>query len=193
MKNNKAAEGDQLPNELLKYGGETLVRALHWVITKIWEEEVLPEEWMEGIVCPIYKKGDKLDCGNYSAITLLSAAYKILSQILCRRLSPIAREFVGQYQAGFMGERATTDQMFAIRQVLQKCREYNVPTHHLFIDFKSAYDTIDREQLADYARIRIPGLTDTIDQGNDGSSDVRSSSIRDTLESLRISQRVTAR
>ncbi|KID80942.1 endonuclease-reverse transcriptase, partial [Metarhizium majus ARSEF 297] len=113
----------------------------------IWEEEVLPEEWMEGIVCPIYKKGDKLDCGNYRAITLLSAAYKILSQILCRRLSPIAREFVGQYQAGFMGERATTDQMFAIRQVLQKCREYNVPTHHLFIDFKSAYDTIDREQL----------------------------------------------
>ncbi|XP_062715888.1 uncharacterized protein LOC134291753 [Aedes albopictus] len=147
LKNNKAAGADQLPSELLKYGGEALVRALHWVITKIWEEEVLPEEWMEGIVCLIYKKGDKLDCGNYRAITLLSAAYKILSQILCRRLSPIAREFVGQYQAGFMGERATTDQMFAIRQVLQKCREYNVPTHHLFIDFKSAYDTIDREQL----------------------------------------------
>lgn len=102
---------------------------------------------MEGVVCPIYKKGDKLDCANYRAITILSAAYKVLSQILCRRLSPIAREFVGQYQAGFMGERATTDQIFAIRQVLQKCREYNVPTHHLFIDFKSAYDTIDREQL----------------------------------------------
>lgn len=49
--------------------------------------------------------------------------------------------------AGFMGERATTDQMFAIRLALQKCREYNVPTHHLFIDFKSAYDPIDREQL----------------------------------------------
>ncbi|KXJ71943.1 hypothetical protein RP20_CCG019314 [Aedes albopictus] len=102
---------------------------------------------MEGIVCPIYKKGDKLDCRNYRTITLLSAAYTVLSQIVCRRLSPIARELVGQYQAGFMGERATTDQMFAIRQVLQKCRAYNVPTHHLFIDCKSAYDTIDRDQL----------------------------------------------
>jgi Reverse transcriptase (RNA-dependent DNA polymerase) len=147
LKNNKSAGVDQLPSELLKYGGEPLGRALHWVITKIWEEEVLPEEWMEGIVCPIYKKGDKLDCCNYRAITLLSAAYKVLSQILCRRLSPIAKEFVGQYQAGFMGARATTDQIFAIRQILQKCREYNVPTHHLFIDFKSAYDTIDRDQL----------------------------------------------
>lgn len=72
---------------------------------------------MEGVVCPIYKKGDKLDCSNYRAITLLNAAYKVLSQILCRRLAPIAREFVGQYQAGFMGERSTTDQVFAIRQV----------------------------------------------------------------------------
>ena len=46
-----------------------------------------------------------------------------------------------------MGARATTDQIFAVRQVLHKCREYNVPTHHLFIDFKSAYDTIVRDQL----------------------------------------------
>ncbi|XP_065073853.1 uncharacterized protein LOC135697915 [Ochlerotatus camptorhynchus] len=39
------------------------------------------------------------------------------------------------------------DQIFAIRQVLQKCHEYNVSTHHLFNNFKSAYDTIDRDQL----------------------------------------------
>ena len=84
---------------------------------------------MEGVVCPIYKKGDKLDCCNYRAITVLSAAYKVLSQILCRRLSPIAKQFVGQYQAGFMGVRATTDQIFALRQILQKYREFNVPAH----------------------------------------------------------------
>jgi sorting nexin-29 len=147
LKNNKAAGADQLPSELFKHGGEALAKALHWVIAKIWEEEVVPEEGMEGIVCPIYKKGDQLDSCNYRTITLLSAAYKVLSQILCRRLSPFAREFVGQYQAGFMGARATTDQIFTVRQALQKCREFNVTTHHLFIDFKSAYDTIDRDQL----------------------------------------------
>ncbi|XP_055527060.1 uncharacterized protein LOC129719690 [Wyeomyia smithii] len=155
LKNNKATGADQLPSELLKHGGESLAKALHWDIAKIWEEEVVPEEWMEGTVCPIYKKGDKLDCCNYRAITLLNAAYKVLSQILCRRLSPFAREFVGQYQAGFMGARATTDQIFAVRQVLQKCREYNVPTHHLFIDFKSAYDTIVRDQLCTITAFRI--------------------------------------
>ncbi|XP_055632884.1 uncharacterized protein LOC129773308 [Toxorhynchites rutilus septentrionalis] len=114
---------------------------------QIWEEEKLPEEWMEGIVCPIYKKGDRFECGNYRGITLTNAAYKVLSQILTRRLSPIAKGFVGQYQAGFVGARATTDHIFALRQILQKCREYNVTTHHIFIDFKAAYDAVVREQL----------------------------------------------
>ncbi|XP_065086830.1 uncharacterized protein LOC135708655 [Ochlerotatus camptorhynchus] len=47
--NNKATGVDQLPSELLKYGGEALAGALHWMIAKIWEEEILPEEWMEGV------------------------------------------------------------------------------------------------------------------------------------------------
>lgn len=75
------------PLEPLKYCGNVLARALYWVNAKIWEEEALPKEWMKGI----YKKGDMLDCANYRAITVLSAAYKVLSQILCRRLLPIAR------------------------------------------------------------------------------------------------------
>lgn len=104
-------------------------------------------EWKEGVICPVYKKGDKLDCENYRAITILNAAYKVLSQILFRRLSPLASRFVGSYQAGFTDGRSTTDQIFTLRQILQKCREHQVPIHHLFIDFRAAYDTIDRTQL----------------------------------------------
>ena len=147
LRNNKAAGNDQIPCELLKYCGETLANTLHWTICRIWEGEELPQEWMEGVVWPIYKKGDKLECSNYRPITVLNTAYKILSQLLFRRLSPLAKDFVGSYQAGFTDSRATTDQIFALQQILQKCREYNVPTHHLFIDFKAAYDSIDREEL----------------------------------------------
>ena len=98
------------------------------------------------VLC-VYQKAYKLDCCNFHDITLINAAYKVLSQVLCRRLSPQVKGFVEPYQAGFMGSRATTDQVFSLRQILQKCREYNVPTHHVFIDFKAAYDTVDREQL----------------------------------------------
>jgi hypothetical protein len=36
--------------------------------------------------------------------------------------------------------KSTTDQLFALRQILEKCNEFNITTHHLFIDFKAAYD-----------------------------------------------------
>jgi hypothetical protein len=50
-------------------------------------------------------------------------------------------------QAGFQSGKSTTDQLFALRQILQKCNEFNITTHHLFIDFKAAYDTIIRNEV----------------------------------------------
>ena len=117
------------------------------LIVKVWEQEELPEEWKLGVIHPVYKKGDRLDCSNYRAITVLNSAYKILSLILFGRLAPLATNFVGSYQARFVGGKSTTDQMFTPRQILQKCRERQIPTHHLLIDFKAAYDTIDRKEL----------------------------------------------
>jgi sorting nexin-29 len=31
--------------------------------------------------------------------------------------------------------------------VLEKCNEFGVETHHLFIDFRAAYDSIDSSNL----------------------------------------------
>ena len=147
LKNNKAAGKDGIGAELIKMGPDKLASSLHRLIVEIWETEQLPEEWKEGVICPIYKKGDKLDCENYRAITVLNAAYKVFSQVIFQRLSPLASRFVGSYQAGFMEGRSTTDQIFTLRQILQKCREFRVPTHHLFVDFKAAYDSINRQEL----------------------------------------------
>jgi len=61
----------------------------------------LSEEWKEPIIVPIYKKGDETNCSNYSGISLLSATYKLLSNILLSRLSPYAEEIIGDLQCGF--------------------------------------------------------------------------------------------
>jgi hypothetical protein len=147
LKNGKAAGKDGLPAELLKAGSERLYDAIHRIILRIWEDEEMPEDWLDGLICPIYKKGNRLDCSNYRGITLLNTAYKVLSRILFFRLRPLTEAFVGEYQAGFRAGRSTTDQMFTLRQILDKFREYNLQTHHLFIDFKAAYDSVKRNEL----------------------------------------------
>ena len=107
----------------------------------------MPEEWKESIIVPIHKKGDKTDCNNYTGISLLPTTYKILSNILLSRLTPYAKEIIGDHQCGLRRNRSTIDHIFCIRQILKKKWEYNEEVNQLFIDFKKAYDSVRREVL----------------------------------------------
>jgi hypothetical protein len=71
-------------------------------------------------VVPIHKNGDKTECSSYRGVSLLSTSYKILSNILLARLTPYADEINGDHQCGFRRNRSTTDQIFYIRQILEK-------------------------------------------------------------------------
>jgi hypothetical protein len=93
---------------------------LYTLIYSIWNKEELPQQWKESIIIPIYKKDDKTDCNNYRGISLLSTAYKILSNILLARLTPYVNEIIGDRQCGFHRNRSTMDQLFYIRQILEK-------------------------------------------------------------------------
>jgi len=97
LKTNKAGGTDNIMPELIKQGGKTLKQRIHKLMTIIWEEEQLPNQWNEGIICPLYKKGDKLDCTNYRPIILLNDAYKIVAIILNQRLVDIAETELGDY------------------------------------------------------------------------------------------------
>jgi hypothetical protein len=95
----------------------------------------------------IYKKVGKADCNNYRGISLQSTAYKILSNILLARLTPYVNAVIGGHQCGFRPNRSTADQILYIRQILNKKWEYNGTVHQLFIDFKKACDSVNREVL----------------------------------------------
>jgi len=110
-------------------------------------KEKLPEEWKVAIIIPIYKKGDKTDCGNYRGISLLSTTYIILSNILLSKSIPYAEEIVGDLQCGFGCSGSTIDHIFCIRQIREKKWEYNETVYQLFIVFKKAYDSVRREVL----------------------------------------------
>ena len=125
LKSHKSPGIDEIPAGLIKAGGGTICGEIHKLITSIWKKEKLPEEWKESIIVPIHKKGDKTDCNNYRGLSLLRTTYKILSNILLSRLTPYAKEIIGDHQCGFQRNRSTIDHIFCIRQILEKKWEYN--------------------------------------------------------------------
>ena len=87
----------------------------------IKEEKRVPVEWKKAIIVPIFKnKGSKLDCGNYRGISLISVPSKVFMRVLLNRIKPKIEEGLREEQAGIRGGRSTVDQIFALRQVLEK-------------------------------------------------------------------------
>jgi hypothetical protein len=64
VKSHKSPDINQVPAELIKAGGRTIRCKIRKLIISIWNKEELPGEWMESIIVPIYKTGDKTNCSD---------------------------------------------------------------------------------------------------------------------------------
>ena len=92
--------------EMIQGGGEILWHNVHALLQCCWEEEYIPEDWMEGIIVPLHKGEDAADIGNYRGVTLGSHPGKLFCQILKSRLENVEREgILGEAQGGFRRDR----------------------------------------------------------------------------------------
>ena len=147
LKNCKAGGIDGIVGELVRYGGEDLMAKMIVLYRKIWEDEVMPDEWNVGVYVPLHKKEDRSSCDNYRGLCLLSIGYKVLARMMCNRLMPWYMSIVGGYQAGFVPGKSTIDNIFVIRQLNEKFHEYAKTSWHVFVDYRQAYDSIHRPSL----------------------------------------------
>lgn len=107
------------------------------------------------------KKRDMKKVTNYRRISLLDTAYKVVSIAILRRIKTYAAaDIVGEYQCGFKKGKSTTDHIHTLRQLMKKYYEYNKDLHMLFVNFKQAYDCINREQL--WTTLRNFGIPDKL-------------------------------
>jgi hypothetical protein len=107
----------------------------------------MPDDWKVGWIVLLFKKGDKMKCENYQEITLLNVTYKILLSIIMERLKEYLEEILGEYQCGSRPQKRTTDQIFVVRQILEKFYAHDIDLHLLFIDFTKAFDIINQKKL----------------------------------------------
>ena len=140
-----AAGPDQIPPEALKANVEMAVDELEGLFYKIWMEEKYPYDWKEGHIVKLPKKGDLSLCGNYRGITLISIPDKVFARIMLNRVK--VDSIMREEQAGFRENRSCTDQIAALRMIIEQSQEWNSELVVIFIDFEKAFDSIDRAIL----------------------------------------------
>jgi hypothetical protein len=77
----------------------------------------------------------------------LPTAYELHRKILKDKLQPIAKNILGEEQCGYHKDRSTVDAIFTIKQIIEKCREFNRSLYTLFLDYEKANDKVDRDKL----------------------------------------------
>jgi len=136
---------DGIHLELIKYGGNKLLNRIYELVRQIWEERIL-EEWKETVLVPIHKRGDRDWRENYRGIALGNTVYKILSNLILRKIKPYIEKIMGDFQNGFRDGRSVIDSIFALKIINEKIWEYNT-VQYIFIDSQKAYDSIHRDTL----------------------------------------------
>lgn len=160
LKNGKSAGPDDIPAELIKYGAPILAERLAPIINKVWTSNQIPNEWKEGVVITIPKKGDLSDCKNWRGITLLNAISKLLATILLGRIAPAVDLMLRNEQAGFRTGRSCADHINTLRIIIEQTKEYNTHLYLLFVDFERAFDTVSRDLL--WRTLSSKGIPDKI-------------------------------
>ena len=101
----------------------------------------VPEQWKEGLIIKIPKKGDLNECDNYTGIMLLSVPGKMLNRVLLERMKDAVDLMLRDNQAGFRKNRSCADQIASLRIIIERSLEWNSPLYINFIDFEKAFDT----------------------------------------------------
>lgn len=147
LKNNKAPGEDSITAELWKNVNTNFIEKLTDIIQNMWITEEIPQDWKTALIHPLHKKGDKSDVNNYRGISLLPVTYKILSKALLNRAEEQLDSQIGEYQCGFRKGRSCTEQIFNLKSIMLYLKRRSKEFVITFVDFKKAYDSIDRTSL----------------------------------------------
>ncbi|KAG1670371.1 hypothetical protein FOA52_000131 [Chlamydomonas sp. UWO 241] len=141
---------DGIPVDVWRKLGEPAFELLAAVFTAVGATGGTPPGFLDGVVASIYKAKNAADAANYRPLTMLGSDYRILAKVLATRWTPLLSAVVGPEQTAFLAGRRISDNI-CLTQMLPGLLAANAadgvgPTGAALalLDFRKAYDTIDR-------------------------------------------------
>ena len=122
-----------------------------FVLNYSWRFGVLPVQWKQADVFPIFKgKGSPPSVPkSYRPISLTCSLVKLLERLILHRLIPFLedRSFFNKFQAGFRRDHSTLDQLYRLVDRIQTALESRHYVSVVFLDIVAAFDSVWHEGL----------------------------------------------
>ena len=111
--------------------------------------ETVPFGFKEARVVPLYKKGSKLDPGNYRPVSILSTLSKVLERAVHAQLNDYLekREILCENQSGFRGGFSTDSCLIGLSDYIKDEIGKGNLVGMVLIDLQKTFDTVDHDIL----------------------------------------------
>ena len=106
-----------------------------------------PAQWSEINIVPVPKSGPLNKVANYRGISMCPMVTKVINKMILMRIRPTIETILRKNQNGFRPGRGTVPHILVLRRILEGIRDKKLPATIIFIDFKIAFDSVDRENM----------------------------------------------
>ena len=119
----------------------------NYTSNNIYDTGNIPDDMLTSTFITLPKKHGTSDCENYRTISLMSHTLKILLKILMARLRNQIRPEISEVQFGFVADKGTTNAIFTMTMLAERCIEMQKDIYLCFIDYSKAFDKVRHEDL----------------------------------------------
>jgi len=136
-----------VPAELLKSGTEKLYELLRQIFERCLNGDEITSDWRIGYISAIYKKEQKGEYENYRGIRVLNIFSRLYGKIIKHVLEQEFSQMETEEQAGYRAGRSTIDNIFCLKQLIEKEMAVDQRLHLLFVDLEKACDSVPLKNL----------------------------------------------
>ena len=140
---------DNIPALILKWIIHLIAPILVDIFNKCANQGIYPEILKIGKITTLFKSGEKVIDDNYRPITVLTQINKIFEKLIHKRMMTFTNEnkLLSNSQFGFRKGHSTSHGITHVNEQITHHLERKRVCAILFIDLKSAFDTVDLNVL----------------------------------------------
>ena len=162
MKDNKSPGVDGIPPKLLMETVEQISIPLARVFNLSLKEGVVPFEWKEANIIPLFKKGSRNKSENYRPVSLTSVICKLLERLIKDHMVDflVKHKLLNSSQHGFHKARSCLTNMLCFLEEITKWIDVGSPVDIIYLDFQKAFDKVPHQRLL--LKLKAHGIGDSI-------------------------------
>ena len=149
MKNKNSHGSDGMTTRFLKDSLTVLTFYITMIVNTSIVTGVVPRQWKNAIVCPLYKQGNTLEPSNFRPVSLLPVLSKVLEKIVANQLYSYMEENnrFSNSQHGFRKKLSTETALNIIMEEVFKNLDSNEISLLTLCDLSKAFDSVSHELL----------------------------------------------